>query len=64
MRRKRLPGTRKPLSCPESKQRMMVCWLTLQILAASPVVNTVFIFTPYILHALSKRQFKRSHRPS
>ena len=23
---------------------MMVCWLTLQILAASPVVKTVFIF--------------------
>src|SRR5262245_16637233 len=43
MRRKREPGTRKPLSCPLSKQRMMVCWLTLQILAASPVVNTVFI---------------------
>src|SRR5262249_27691906 len=46
MRRKRLPGTRKPLSCPLSKQRMMVCWLTLQILAASPVVNTVFMRTP------------------
>ena len=44
MRRNRLPGTRNPLSCPESKQRMMVCWLTLQILAASPVVNTVFIW--------------------
>src|SRR5439155_26167037 len=25
---------------------MMVCWLTLQILAASPVVNTVFIRHP------------------
>ena len=44
MRRNRLPGTRNPLSWPESKQRMIVCWLTLQILAASPVVNTVFIF--------------------
>ena len=43
MRRNRLPGTRKPLSWPESKQRMIVCWLTLQILAASPVVNTVFM---------------------
>src|SRR5215475_9287938 len=43
MRRKRDPGTRKPLSCPLSKQRMMVCWLTLQILAASPVVKTVFM---------------------
>src|SRR5581483_7795036 len=45
MRRKREPGTRKPLSCPLSKQRMMVCWLTLQILAASPVVKTVFMGT-------------------
>src|SRR3954447_3252026 len=43
MRRNRDPGTRNPLSCPESKQRMIVCWLTLQILAASPVVNTVFM---------------------
>ena len=25
---------------------MIVCWLTLQILAASPVVNTVFICEP------------------
>src|SRR5208283_4686813 len=45
MRRNREPGTRKPLSCPESKQRIIVCWLTLQILAASPVVKTVFIST-------------------
>ena len=44
MRRNRLPGTRNPFSCPESKQRIMVCWETLQILAASPVVNTVFMF--------------------
>src|SRR5437588_7350565 len=43
MRRKREPGTRKPLSEPLSKQRMIVCWLTLQIFAASPVVNTVFV---------------------
>jgi hypothetical protein len=43
MRRKRLPGTRKPFSVPLSKQRIMVCWLTLQIFAASPVVNTVFV---------------------
>src|SRR5947209_3653794 len=43
MRRNREPGTRKPRSWPESKQRMIVCWLTLQILAASPVVNTVFM---------------------
>src|SRR3981081_1232598 len=43
MRRKREPGTRNPLSCPLSKQRMIVCWLTLQILAASPVVKTVFM---------------------
>src|SRR5438309_1313266 len=43
MRRNREPGTRNPLSCPLSKQRMMVCWLTLQILAASPVVKTVFM---------------------
>src|SRR5262244_3459175 len=43
MRRKREPGTRKPLSCPLSKQRMIVCWLTLQIFAASPVVKTVFV---------------------
>src|SRR6188768_2347353 len=45
MRRKREPGTRNPLSWPLSKQRMMVCWLTLQILAASPVVKTVFMGT-------------------
>src|SRR5258708_5270495 len=45
MRRNLDPGTRKPLSCPLSKQRMMVCWLTLQILAASPVVKTVFMGT-------------------
>src|SRR5262245_38233109 len=43
MRRKRDPGTRNPFSWPLSKQRMMVCWETLQILAASPVVNTVFM---------------------
>src|SRR6516225_5181380 len=43
MRRNREPGTRNPLSCPESKQRMIVCWLTLHILAASPVVKTVFM---------------------
>src|SRR5688500_9337794 len=43
MRRKRLPGTRKPLSRPLSKQRMMVCWETLQISAASPVVKTGFM---------------------
>src|SRR5438445_6104952 len=49
MRRKRDPGTRKPLSCPLSKQRMIVCWLTLQILAASPVVNTVFMGLSYPL---------------
>ena len=53
MRRNAEPGTRKPLSCPLSKQRMMVCWLTLQILAASPVVNTVFMRSsiPYWLEA-------------
>jgi hypothetical protein len=28
---------------PLSKQRIIVCWLTLQILAASPVVKTVFV---------------------
>src|SRR6188474_425146 len=43
MRRNRLPGTRNPFNEPLSKQRIMVCWLTLQILAASPVVNTVFV---------------------
>src|SRR5262245_61398618 len=43
MRRNRLPGTRNPFSVPLSKQRMIVCWLTLQIFAASPVVNTVFV---------------------
>src|SRR5688572_30675749 len=43
IRRNRLPGTRKPLSVPLSKQRMIVCWLTLQIFAASPVVKTVFV---------------------
>src|SRR4051794_22281773 len=43
IRRNREPGTRKPRSWPESKQRMIVCWLTLQIFAASPVVNTVFM---------------------
>ena len=43
MRRKRLPGTRKPFRVPLSKQRIIVCWLTLQIFAASPVVNTVFV---------------------
>src|SRR5262245_6428295 len=43
MRRNLLPGTRNPLSCPLSKQRIMVCCETLQIFAASPVVNTVFI---------------------
>src|SRR5437870_11205189 len=45
MRRKRDPETRNPLSCPLSKQRIMVCWETLQILAASPVVKTVFMGT-------------------
>src|SRR5260370_40726543 len=45
MRRNRDPGTRNPFNCPLSKQRMIVCWLTLQTLAASPVVNTVFIWT-------------------
>ena len=39
-------GHRKPLSCPLSKQRIMVCCETLQIFAASPVVNTVFIRSP------------------
>src|SRR5437879_8242845 len=48
MRRKREPGTRKPLSWPLSKQRMIVCWLTLQILAASPVVKTVFMNDPFL----------------
>ncbi len=51
MRRKRLPGTRNPLSCPLSKHRIIVCWLTLQILAASPVVNTVLeliVYRPFI----------------
>src|SRR5262245_22895402 len=43
MRRNRLPGTRNPFSVPLSKQRIIVCWLTLQIFAASPVVNTVFV---------------------
>ena len=43
-RLQREPGTRNPFSCPLSKQRMIVCWLTLQTLAASPVVNTVFIY--------------------
>src|SRR4051812_38140205 len=43
MRRKRDPGTRKPFSRPLSKQRMIVCCETLQISAASPVVNTVFM---------------------
>ena len=43
MRRNLEPGTRKPLSRPASKQRMIVCWLTLQMPAASPVVNTVFM---------------------
>src|SRR6478672_10439408 len=43
IRRNRLPGTRKPLSRPLSKQRMIVCCETLQISAASPVVNTVFM---------------------
>ena len=38
MRRNRLPGTRKPLSRPLSKQRMIVCCETLQMSAASPVV--------------------------
>src|SRR2546423_111306 len=46
MRRKRLPGTREPLSRPLSKQRMMVCWETLQMSAASPVVKTVFMVFP------------------
>ena len=53
MRRKREPGTRKPLSWPLSKQRMMVCWLTLQILAASPVVTTVFMRRPLVLPSCS-----------
>ncbi len=37
------------MSWPESKQRMIVCWLTLQILAASPVVKTVFmvVYVPF-----------------
>src|SRR5262249_52973205 len=48
MRRNRLPGTRKPRRRPLSKQRMMVCWETLHISAASPVVKTVFIEAPSI----------------
>ena len=56
MRRNRLPGTRNPLSCPESKQRMIVCWLTLQIFAASPVVNTVFIVMTIPLLAARRGQ--------
>ena len=52
MRRKRLPGTRNPLSEPLSKQRIIVCWLTLQILAASPVVNTVFVFADMALRTI------------
>mgnify|MGYP004123416451 CR=1 FL=1 len=40
MRRNLDPGTLNPCSRPLSKQRMMVCWETLQIFAASPVVNT------------------------
>src|SRR5690606_2581710 len=58
MRRKREPGTRNPLSWPESKQRMIVCWLTLQILAASPVVNTVFMV---LLPSLSACYHKPKH---
>ena len=42
MRRNLEPGTRKPPRRPASKQRMMVCWETLQISAASPVVKTSF----------------------
>src|SRR5437868_275746 len=55
MRRNRDPGTRNPLSCPLSKQRMMVCWLTLQILAASPVVKTVFMGSSTPPRALARR---------
>ena len=50
-----------------SKQRMMVCWLTLQILAASPVVNTVFMrsSTPYWRGARSHEcGFAAVRRPS
>ena len=37
---------------------MIVCWLTLQIFAASPVVNTVFIFTI----PLPGQEFSQSQR--
>src|SRR5262249_30053276 len=62
MRRNREPGTRKPLSCPLSKQRMMVCWLTLQILAASPVVKTVFMCFVHPLPDLSLRPLSSKER--
>jgi len=47
------PGTRKPFSRPLSKQRITVCWLTLQIWATSPVVKTPLfrpctIFQPFL----------------
>jgi len=40
IRRNLLPGTRKPVSWPLSKQRMIVCWDKWHISAASPVVKT------------------------
>ena len=49
MRRNFDPGTRKPFNWPESKQRIIVCWLTLQIFAASPVVNTVFMLLIHLV---------------
>src|SRR5438105_1280232 len=70
MRRNREPGTRKPLSWPESKQRMIVCWLTLQILAASPVVNTVFMVgyvpssEPLALPPSDRRPLDAAGRPN
>src|SRR5690349_9959153 len=59
MRRKRLPGTRKPRNRPLSKQRMMVCCDTLQISAASPVVNTVFIASGPFAHGFGWRKRPR-----
>jgi hypothetical protein len=44
---------------------MIVCWLTLQISAASPVVKTVFMVTrAFLIHSQGgERQSPQSSRP-
>src|SRR4051794_19893907 len=63
IRRNRLPGTRKPFKRPLSKQRMIVCCETLQISAASPVVNTVFMVLTLNTRVPGKEQRPKEQLP-